>query len=100
QVHDIMFPDRSDPVQDRLLASAVKRSKDITLAFLPRAGFGEGQKQNLRPLPEFADHARLGSIAVRYNYANETWQLPLAHRDGSTLIPSFASVLAQRTPES
>src|SRR5690606_22083602 len=57
QVHDILFPDRSDPVEDRLLASAVKRSKDITLAFLPRVGSREGQAQNLKPLPEFAEHA-------------------------------------------
>ncbi|MDV3256732.1 MAG: EAL domain-containing protein, partial [Sphingomonas sp.] len=98
QVHDILFPDRSDPAEDRLLASAVERSKDITLAYLPRVGSREGQAQNLKPLPEFSQHARLGTIAVRYNYANETRQLPLALRDGSTLIPSFASVLAGKTP--
>src|SRR4029450_13967199 len=29
QVHDIMFPDRSEPLQDRRLAEAIKRSNNV-----------------------------------------------------------------------
>ncbi|HEX6218376.1 MAG TPA: CHASE2 domain-containing protein, partial [Sphingomicrobium sp.] len=100
QVHDIMFPERSDPVQDRLLADAVGRSGEITLAYLPRVGAQEGRQEGLKPLPEIAGQAKLGTIGLWYNYANEAWQLPQAHRQGSELVPSFAMVLAGRTPSS
>jgi CHASE2 domain-containing sensor protein len=98
QVHDILFSEKTDPAQDRALAAAIANSRDITLAYLPRAGAREGQLQDIGPLPEFADHARLATIGVWYNYANAAWLLPHAYRKDSRLIPSVASVLADEKP--
>ena len=96
QVHDIMFPDRSDPVQDRQLAQAIERSGNITLAYLPRAGAQGGKYEDVQPLPEFKEYAGLSTIALRYNYANEAWLLPRGTRRGGTVIPSMAVILADR----
>jgi EAL domain-containing protein (putative c-di-GMP-specific phosphodiesterase class I)/CHASE2 domain-containing sensor protein len=96
QVHDIMFPDRSDPTQDRELAEAFERSSNVTLAYLPRAGAQQGKYEDVQPLPEFRKHAGVGTIGVQYNYANEGWMLPLGTERGNSVIPSLATVLAQR----
>lgn len=95
QVHDIMFPDTSDPEQDRKLADAIARSGKVTLAYLPRAGAQEGKYEDVRPLPELMANARIGTIGLRYNYANEGWFLPRGTRRGMTVIPSLASILAE-----
>ena len=100
QVHDFLFSDASEPDQDRLLAEAIARSKRISLAYLPRSGAREGEATEITPLPIFAEKARLGTIGVWYNYANEAWQVPLGHFKGSTLTPSFASILADKKPAS
>jgi EAL domain-containing protein (putative c-di-GMP-specific phosphodiesterase class I)/CHASE2 domain-containing sensor protein len=96
QVHDIMFPDRSEPSQDRKLASAIARADNITLAYLPRAGAQNGVYEDVQPLPEFREHASVGTIALRYNYANEGWLIPLGAERGNSVIPSLSTVLAQR----
>jgi EAL domain-containing protein (putative c-di-GMP-specific phosphodiesterase class I)/CHASE2 domain-containing sensor protein len=96
QVHDIMFPDKSDPAQDRQLAAAIGRSSNITLAYLPRSGAHEGKYEDVEPLPLFMKHAGIGTIGLQYNYANEAWFLPRGTRRGETVIPSLASILADR----
>ena len=96
QVHDINFPDKSDPTQDRLLAEAIERSGNVVLPYLPRAGAREGQLEDVKPLPEFRKNARLGTIGLWYNYANEAWLLPSGHFQGKTLVPSFAAILADQ----
>jgi EAL domain-containing protein (putative c-di-GMP-specific phosphodiesterase class I)/CHASE2 domain-containing sensor protein len=96
QVHDIMFPERSEPDQDRLLAQAIGRSANVTLAYLPRAGAQDGKYEDVRPLPEFREHAGIGTIALYYNYANEGWSLPRGARRGDNIIPSMAAILADR----
>ena len=96
QVHDINFPDKSDPIQDGLLAEAIQRSGNVVLPYLPRAGAREGKVEDLEPLPEFRKNARLGTIGLWYNYANEAWLLPRGHFQGKTLVPSFAAVLADQ----
>ena len=96
QVHDIMFPDRSDALQDRRLAAAFARADNITLAYLPRAGAQNGKYEDVRPLPEFRQHSSVGTIGLRYNYANEGWLVPLGAERGDAIIPSLSTVLAQR----
>jgi EAL domain-containing protein (putative c-di-GMP-specific phosphodiesterase class I)/CHASE2 domain-containing sensor protein len=96
QVHDIMFPDRSEQSQDRKLAGAIQHANNITLAYLPRAGAQEGIYEDVQPLPEFREHASVGTIALRYNYANEGWLVPLGAARGNSVIPSLSTVLAQR----
>jgi EAL domain-containing protein (putative c-di-GMP-specific phosphodiesterase class I)/CHASE2 domain-containing sensor protein len=94
QVHDIMFPDKSEGNQDQLLADAIARSGKVTLAYLPRAGAQDGKYEDVRPLPKLMENARIGTIGLRYNYANEGWFLPRGTRRGMTVIPSLASILA------
>jgi EAL domain-containing protein (putative c-di-GMP-specific phosphodiesterase class I)/CHASE2 domain-containing sensor protein len=94
QVHDIMFPDHSEPAQDRLLAEALAKSGNVTLAYLPRAGAQQGKYEDVQPLPELRRYARIGTIGLRYNYANEAWLLPHGTRRGMSVVPSLASVLA------
>jgi len=97
QVHDFMIPDHSDPAQDRLLAEAFADSGNVTLAYLPRAGAQNGKYEDVRPLPELRRYTRIGTIGLRYNYANEGWFLPHGTRRGMTVIPSLASILANET---
>ena len=100
QVHDLMFSEVTQPAEDRRLADAIAGSSNVALAYLPRTGAQDGTFQDARPLPMFMGSSRLGSIALRYNYANEAWLLPRgASRDGQ-LIPSFASLLAGAKPAS
>lgn len=94
QVHDIMFPDKSDSAQDRRLAGALARSGNVTLAYLPRAGAQEGKYEDVLPLPELKQYARIGTIGLQYNYANEAWLLPHGTRRGMTVIPSLPSIMA------
>jgi EAL domain-containing protein (putative c-di-GMP-specific phosphodiesterase class I)/CHASE2 domain-containing sensor protein len=100
QVHDLMFPEKSEPAEDRRLAQALKNSRNVVLGYAPRVGTYDGVFTDVEPLPEFARSAGLASISFYYNYAHEVWALPQGvHRDGR-LIPSFASVLAGKDPKS
>ncbi len=96
QVHDIMFPDRSDAAQDRKLATAIARADNVTLAYLSRAGAQDGKFEDVQPLPEFRKQSSVGTIGLRYNYANEAWLVPLGAERGNSVIPSLSAVLAQR----
>ena len=96
QVHDILLSERTDPAQDEQLANAIRQSSNITLAYLPRAGAHEGKYEDVHPLPELMEHAGIGTIGLRYNYANEAWLLPRGTSRGNTVIPSLASILADR----
>ena len=95
QVHDILLSERTDGVQDRRLANALSNSQNVTLAYLPRTGARDGKVEDVKPLPEFGRHARMATIGLWYNYANEAWLLPRAYRNGSTFIPSVASTLSE-----
>ena len=96
QVHDILLSERTDPALDRQLARTMSHSSNITLAYLPRAGAQEGKYEDVRPLPQFLENAGIGTIGLQYNYANEAWLLPRGTRRGDTVIPSLASILADR----
>jgi EAL domain-containing protein (putative c-di-GMP-specific phosphodiesterase class I)/CHASE2 domain-containing sensor protein len=100
QVHDIVLSERTERSQDRRLAKALAESRNVTLAYLPRAGARDGQLQDIKPLPEFERHARIGTIGVWYNYANEAWHLPRAYAKDGKLIPSLAATLAGLEPTS
>lgn len=95
QVHDFMIPDHTEAAQDRQLVEALAKSGNVTLAYLPRAGAQEGKYEDVRPLPELRQYTKVGTIGVRYNYANEAWYLPHGTRRGLTIIPSMAAILAE-----
>jgi EAL domain-containing protein (putative c-di-GMP-specific phosphodiesterase class I)/CHASE2 domain-containing sensor protein len=94
QVHDFMFPDKSVPAEDAKLAKAFERNGNVTLGFLHRAGARDGTIENSQPLQIFSRHARVASISVWYNYADEVWQIPYSARVGSKRFPSLASAIA------
>jgi EAL domain-containing protein (putative c-di-GMP-specific phosphodiesterase class I)/CHASE2 domain-containing sensor protein len=100
QVHDLMFSEKTEPTEDRRLAQAIARSNNVALAYLPRAGAQDGTFENVQPLPIFMQGSRLGTIGLRYNYANEAWFLPRAASRDAKLIPSFAALLADVSPQS
>ena len=94
QFYDWMIPEKSTPEEDRRLEEAFRNSGNVTLGYLPRAGAQQGKYEDVRPLPMFARHTRIGTIGLRYNYANEAWFMPRgAEREGQ-VIPSFASLIA------
>ena len=94
QVHDMMFPEQSDPAEDAKLAASIKANPNVALGFILRAGARDGKVEDTRPLPMFQRGATLASIGLYYNYGNEVWAVPHAVRDEQQLFPSMASVLA------
>ena len=94
QVHDFMLPDKSTPAEDMKLAKAIERNPNVTLAYLVRVGARDGQVEDVHPLPMFAKHAKLASIGLWYNYANQVWTIPYSTRTANQRLPALASVLA------
>ena len=93
QAHDVMFPDASSPAEDIQLARALERNPNVTVGYLLRAGAREGEIEDVRPLPMFAKHAKLGSVGLWYNYANQVWTIPYSVRTEKDRVPALASVL-------
>ena len=100
QVHDIMFPEKSEPDQDARLAEVLGRTRNVVLGYLPRVGVRDGSYLDVRPLPEFASRSGMASIAIYYNYAHEVWLLPQGVARDGRIIPSFASALAGKDASS
>ena len=100
QVYDIMFPEKSDTQQDQLLADAIGKSRNVVLAFRPYAGAQQGHREDVYPLPQIRGKAAIGTIALRYNYANEAWLLPAGFKSNSGIIPAFSTILAGRQARS
>ncbi|MGH6707296.1 MAG: CHASE2 domain-containing protein, partial [Sphingomicrobium sp.] len=99
QVLDLMFPEKSEPAEDKRLAQALERSGNVVLAYIPRVGARDGVISDVEPLPEFTSRAGLASVSVYYNYAHEVWFLPKAVSRDGRIIPSFASILADKKPQ-
>ena len=99
QVHDLMFPEKSEPAEDRRLAQALENSRNVVLGYAPRVGTYEGVFTDIEPLPEFSSRAKLASISIFYNYAHEAWHLPQGVVRNGRILPSFASALAGRSPK-
>jgi diguanylate cyclase len=94
QAHDFMFPEQSIPAEDAKLAQAIERNPNVTLGYFLRLGARDGQVEDVGPLPMFAKHAQLASIAFWYNYANQVWTVPYSASKEKEHYPALASVLA------
>ena len=94
QVHDMLFAERSNPQEDAELATAIRRAGDVSLGYIVRVGAQDGQAQEILPLPAIAGRAPSGSMSMRYNYANEVWQLPTAVDSSGTSRPSLSAIIA------
>ena len=94
---DILFETRSDAVDDKLLAEAIQRSGRVTLPVRGQSGPQGTYQPGAPPLEMFGRNARLGSIAIDYNFQNVVWNVPYAvSGTGQHLIPSYAASLANR----
>ena len=98
QVHDIMFSEKTEPNHDRRLEQAIERSDNVVLGYLPRVGAQDGNQVDVKPLPGFAKHANMASIAIYYNYAHEVWWLQQGVARDGRIIPSFAAAIAGVEP--
>lgn len=94
---DLTFNDSTDPADDRILADALRRSKRVYLAVRTRSGTEHEFEGQPRTLPQLAQYAKLGNISVHYNYQNAVWQLPYALTVDGKPLPSYATLLANRT---
>ena len=93
---DVLLESASEAKDDKALAEAIARSGRVTLPVRGESGpNGEAQSVSA-PLKMFTKNARLGSIAINYNYQNVVWHLPYAISSQGTMIPSFAASLADR----
>ncbi len=93
---DILFENRSNPVDDAILQRAIQRSGRVTLPVRPGGTSGDGGMLNLAPLEMLSKHAKLASIAATYNYQNTVWQLPLSVAANGQRIPSYSASFAGR----
>ena len=97
---DLTFESPSDPTEDQALASAIEHSGKVILPVRNVLGPSGLVSSNPGPLPMFARHAALASIAADYNYQNAVWRLPHAVQVGRAMIPSMSSRLAERASSS
>jgi EAL domain-containing protein (putative c-di-GMP-specific phosphodiesterase class I)/CHASE2 domain-containing sensor protein len=95
--YDITFYDRTNPVDDAILADALKRSGRVHLAVRTRFGPNGGPTASGSTPTEFAQHATLGNISAKYNYQNALWHLPYAVQEGQRTFVTFAVQLANRS---
>ena len=94
---DILFHEKSDLVDDRLLANALERSKRVVLA---ARGPSENQVLNgaAEPPPElFSAHARIATVSVHYNLLNSITELPFGLSNHGQPIRSYSSMLSGRS---
>jgi len=95
---DITFETRSNAADDALLAKAIEESGRVTLPVRGESGPKGIAQDTPGPLPMFSRHARLGSIAIQYNFQNAIWHLPYGVSSGGWALPSFAASLARSKP--
>lgn len=93
---DYVFYAASDPDDDRQFADSIKRSGRVVLA-VNGSLVRHGQLADERPLALLSQNAKLGAIGVYYNYQNAVWQLPYSLSSPQGQVPSFASLLANRS---
>ena len=94
---DLTFNDSTNPTDDRILADALQRFKRVYLAVRIRSGTEHDVGGQPRTLPQLAQYAKLGNISVHYNYQNAVWQLPYALTVDGRPLPTYATLLANRT---
>jgi diguanylate cyclase len=96
---DVLFETQSDPVDDNILAAAIRRSGRVFLPVRRASGPNGIVQPGAAPLPLLGRYAKIGSITVDYNYQNAVWHLPYSVETGGRLIPSYAAILANRSGE-
>ena len=93
---DILYTGPSQPEQDRALAAALERWDDVTLAAQTRIGDGEGAIDRGLPIPQFAQHARISTLAFPFDWQSAVWRLPTALDVANRRLTSLSSAIAGR----
>jgi EAL domain-containing protein (putative c-di-GMP-specific phosphodiesterase class I)/CHASE2 domain-containing sensor protein len=94
---DVLFHEKSDPVDDSMLAQAIGRSKRVVLA--ARGTSDVGYVNGVAELPPaiFTEHARVGTISTHFDAFNVVRELPFGLSNGGKPIRSFSSLLSGKT---
>jgi EAL domain-containing protein (putative c-di-GMP-specific phosphodiesterase class I)/CHASE2 domain-containing sensor protein len=93
---DVLFHEKSDPLDDNLLAQSLERSGRVVLA---ARGPSDTRlvSGNAEPPPEiFAAHAPLATVSLHYNLLNSITELPYGLWNRGKPIPSYSSLLSGR----
>ena len=94
---DIVVDARNEPADDKAFVDSLDKSGRVTIPVLSRSGAGETAKgEQSMPVAGFADHARLGSVDLFYNYQNAVWDLSYSVRWRGREVPTFAALMAGR----
>jgi EAL domain-containing protein (putative c-di-GMP-specific phosphodiesterase class I)/CHASE2 domain-containing sensor protein len=96
---DFTFYDPTNGDDDRIFANSLQRSNRVYLAARIRSGTDRNFSVGSSTLAQFARHAKLGNISAHYNYQNAIWELPYALTTNGAILPSFATLLANRAGE-
>ena len=93
-VFDILYTGPSSVADDHAMAAAIKRSGKVTLAAQTRLGEQDGQENQGLPIAQFAQHARVASVAWLYNWQGTVWKANWATNFGGQILPSLSSSIA------
>jgi EAL domain-containing protein (putative c-di-GMP-specific phosphodiesterase class I)/CHASE2 domain-containing sensor protein len=94
---DISLFGPSNPVDDREMVQALKRSGRTYLATRTRSGPQDGAEHDGMPLPMLARAAKgVGNISWRYNFQQTVTDIPYSVTIGGRTVPSFAALLSGR----
>jgi diguanylate cyclase len=75
----------------------LRRSGRVTLAIRGPLRTNIERTSDEGPLPRFAEHAQVGSIAASYNYQNTIWRLPYSGPSRAGQLPTYSSLLSGRS---
>lgn len=93
---DIIFETQSDPIDDALLADAIRNSGRVVLPVRGATGANGLAQSSGEPIELLREHAKIGAITANYNYRSAVWKLPYAVPVDGKLVPSFAALLADQ----
>ncbi|HEV2043254.1 MAG TPA: CHASE2 domain-containing protein, partial [Sphingomicrobium sp.] len=93
-VFDILYTGPSNTADDRAFAEALERSGKVTLGAQTRLGDNQGKQNQGLPLPAFAKHATVASIAWKFNWQGAVWKLNHATTFDGKAMPSLSARIA------
>ena len=93
-VLDILYSGPSEAGDDQALAKAIERSGKVNLAAQTRLGFADGKPNEGLPIPAFAKHAQVASIAWEYNWLGAVWNLNRAVKFEGKAMPTLSASMA------
>ncbi|MCY7281214.1 MAG: EAL domain-containing protein [Sphingomonas bacterium] len=94
-VFDLLYTGPGSMADDSALADALKRSGKVTLGAQTRLGGGADGKQNEGlPIPMLAEHAKVASVAWKYNWLGAVWKLNQAVNFSGKSIPTLSASIA------